>query len=143
MPQPPPQEPEANVDLLAGAVIVLIEDERAVREGMISLFTQWKCQVVAAANAAEALAALSAAALKPDAIVADYRLREHEIGVDAIKLLRQRFGEAIPALLVSGDTTPELFLQAREHHLVLLNKPVRAARMRAALLHLLVTVPAQ
>ena len=134
---PPTQE--EDVDLLAGTVIVVIEDERAVREGMQSLFTQWGCQVVAAASAAEAAAALTAAALKPDSIVADYRLREHQFGVEAIEILRQQFGATIPALLVSGDTTPELFRQAREHQLVLLSKPVRAARLRAALLHLLVS----
>ena len=135
----PPPAQESDVNLLAGTVIVVIEDESAVREGMISLFTQWGCNVLAAASADEAANALAAAGLKPDAIIADYRLREHQIGADAIDTLRQRYGEAIPALLVSGDTTPELFREARERRLVLLSKPVRAARMRAALLHLLVS----
>ena len=134
-----PPAREDDVNLLAGTVIVVIEDESAVREGMLSLFTQWGCQVVAAASAGEAAATLAAAALKPDAIVADYRLREHQFGVEAIDTLRNQFGATIPALLVSGDTTPELFQQAREHRLVLLSKPVRGARMRAALLHLLVS----
>ncbi len=96
----------------------------------------------AAANAAEAASALAGAGLKPDAIIADYRLREHQTGADAIDTLRNRFGKSIPALLVSGDTTRELFREARERRLVLLHKPVRAARLRAALLHLLVSVQA-
>lgn len=133
----PPREDDVN--LLAGSVIAVIEDERAVREGMVSAFTQWGCQVVAAASAEEASDALEQAGLKPDVIIADHRLREHKIGADAIEMLRKRFGAAIPALLVSGDTTPELFRDARERQLVLLSKPVRAARMRAALLHLLVS----
>lgn len=134
----PPPAQESDINLLTGMVIVVIEDERAVREGVISLFTQWGCKVVAAASADEGANALAESGLKPDAIIADYRLREHRTGVDAIHMLRKQFGEAIPALLVSGDTSPELFRVAREHGLTLLNKPVRAARVRAALLHMLV-----
>jgi len=133
----PPMAQEEEVNLLAGTVIVLIEDERAVREGTTSVFSQWGCRIVASASADEAAAALAEAALKPDVIVADYRLREHRTGADAIDALRKRFGAKIPALLASGDTTPELFKEARERGLLLLIKPVRAARMRAVLLHLL------
>jgi CheY-like chemotaxis protein len=127
------------VDLLAGTVIVVVEDERTVREALHGLFTQWGCKVIAASSCAEAAAALVNARCTPDAIVADYRLREHQTGADAIAELRRTFGRAIPALLVSGDTTPELFREARERSLLLLSKPVRAARLRAALLHLLVS----
>jgi hypothetical protein len=38
---------------------------------------------------------------------------------------------------MSGDTTPEIFQVAREQRLPLLSKSVRAARLRAALQHLL------
>lgn len=73
----------------------------------------------------------------PEAIVADYRLREGRNGIEAIKELRERFALRLPAILVTGDTGPEIFAAARENVLPLLTKPVRAARLRAALTHLL------
>ena len=50
--------------------------------------------------------------------------------------LAPRFGASLPAVIVSGDTTPEIFKLAREQRLPVLSKPVRAARLRAALQHL-------
>ena len=91
---------------------------------------------MAASSAAEAFARLVRA---PHAIVADYRLREHETGIAVIHALREHFGVAIPAVPVTGDTSPEIFAAAIEHQLPLLSKPVRAARLRAALTSLLST----
>lgn len=70
-------------------------------------------------------------------MIADYRLREHETGADAIAELRQLYGTALPALIMSGDTTPHMFRLVREQGLPLLSKPVRAGRLRATLQHLL------
>lgn len=73
----------------------------------------------------------------PIVIIADYRLRDHQTGIAAIELLRERFGSSLPALLVSGDTTEELFRAARERSLIFIAKPISSARLRAALLHFL------
>jgi signal transduction histidine kinase/ActR/RegA family two-component response regulator len=125
---------DAEVDTLAGRNIVVIEDDAAVRDGLVQLLGDWKCCVTAASSAAEALAALDAF---PEAIIADYRLRDGETGVAAIAALRERLGAALPAVLVTGDTAPEIFSLAQELRLPLLTKPVRAARLRAALTSLL------
>ncbi len=124
----------ADLDALAGRRVLVIEDEASVREGLVELLRDWRCEVVAAASAAEALQLLAQA---PEAIVADYRLRDGRNGIGAIGELRARFGLTLPAILVTGDTAPEIFLAARENALPLLTKPVRAARLRAALAHLL------
>lgn len=127
----------ANIDALAGKIIAVIEDEGTVREGLATLLAQWHCRPVTAASAQEALNALQQQKLKPDVILADYRLRDHRTGIDAIESLRTKFGTGIPALLVSGDTTEELFRAARERSLIFIPKPISSARLRAALLHLL------
>lgn len=128
---------EADVDALAGQVVVVIDDESAVREGMCTLFGQWQCRIVAAGTADEALAVLAERGLAPDLVIADFRLHDERTGIDAIAAIRARHGATIPAVLVSGDAAPETFRKAREAGLTLLTKPVRAARLRAALLHLL------
>ena len=128
-----------DLDALAGKVVAVVEDESAVREGMSELLQKWRCRVVTGGDAEEARRALESERLGPDLIVADYRLREHQTGIQAIRLLRQRFGEATPAVLISGDTAPELFRAAKEAGLVLLHKPVQPARLRAAFTHLVVS----
>ena len=126
-----------DVDALRGKVIAVVDDERDVREGLAELLAMWRCKPVAAASARELLEQLELSGVRPDALIADYRLREHESGAGAIAALRARYGAALPALIMSGDTTPEIFQVAREQRLPLLSKPVRAARLRAALQHLL------
>ena len=127
----------AEVDALQGRVIAIVDDERDVREGLMELFATWRCRPVAAGSAEELLARLEVGALRPDVVVADFRLRDHATGVAAIEAVRARYGAALPALIMSGDTSSEIFAMARERKLPLLSKPVRAARLRAALQHLL------
>lgn len=126
-----------NIDALAGKVIAVIEDEGTVREGLATLLEQWRCRPVTGASAQETIDVLALQGLVPDIILADYRLRDHQTGINAIETMRARFGAEIPALLVSGDTTEELFRAARERSLIFIAKPISSARLRAALLHFL------
>jgi two-component system, sensor histidine kinase len=126
-----------EIDGLHGRLIAVVDDERDVREGLADLLAQWRCRPVVAASTAELEQRLSESGEQPDAVIADYRLREHQTGVGAAKVLRARFGASLPVLIMSGDTTQEIFKVVREQRLPLLSKPVRAARLRAALLHLL------
>jgi signal transduction histidine kinase/FixJ family two-component response regulator len=135
-PTPVPQT-AAELDALQDKVIAVVDDERDVRDGLAELLTTWRCRPVVAASARELLEQLETAGLRPDALIADHRLRERETGPGAVAALRERFGAWLPALIMSGDTTPEIFQIAREQQLPLLSKPVRAARLRAALQHLL------
>ena len=124
-----------DIDALHGRLIAVVDDERDVREGLAELLGQWRCRPVAAASTAELFKQLGNE--RPDAVIADYRLREHQTGVGAATALRARFGASLPVLIMSGDTTQEIFTVVSEQRLPLLSKPVRAARLRAALLHLL------
>jgi signal transduction histidine kinase/CheY-like chemotaxis protein len=132
-----PEPAPLNIDALAGKVVAVIEDDGLVRDGLVTLLAQWRCRPVAAGSAQETLAVLESAGQPPDLAIADYRLRDHQTGITAIEQLRSRYGAGLPALLVSGDTTEELFRAARERSLIFIAKPVSSARLRAALLHLL------
>ena len=134
---PPPRLQKPPGDNLSGAFVVVVEDERLVREGMHDLLTQWGCQVVTAGSAMEAAARLAKHDRIPDLIISDYRLRDGETGIQAISRLRAAYPVSIPALLISGDTAPERLREARESGLRLLHKPVPPARLRAMLAALL------
>jgi len=134
---PTPAPSAADLDALRGRVIAVVDDERDVRDGLVELLQMWRCKPIAAASGVEVLDRLDASQMRPDAVIADYRLRERETGASVIAALRGRYGAALPALIMSGDTTAEIFNLVREQQLPLLSKPVRAARLRAALQHLL------
>jgi CheY-like chemotaxis protein len=66
-------------------------------------------------------------------LLCDFRLQDGEKGTDVIRGLRQEFGLDLPAILVSGDTDPDVLRIAREAGLVLLHKPLAVAKLRTLL----------
>ena len=85
------------------ALFTVIEDEAIVLFGYQMLIEDWGYSVVAAKSTEEALRALEAEGRAPDAIISDYRLGDGKNGVDAIRSLWARFGQPIPAVIVTGD----------------------------------------
>ena len=132
--------PRLSQDELRGAFVLLVEDDLLVRQAMQGLVASWGCHVIAAATGEEAVAALNGQERLPDAILCDYRLPNGETGIQVIQRLRATAGMAIPAALVSGDTAPEWTREAQESGFTILHKPVRAAKLRALLSHLLSTL---
>lgn len=112
-------------------VVVLIEDERIIREATRTLLCDWGCTVVACASAIAARAELAQRGLRPDLILADYRLAGGHTGIEAIDLLHATFGPDIPAVLITGDAAAEHLKEAEERGLSLLHKPVPPAKLRA------------
>lgn len=119
---------------LAGSRVLVIDDEAAVRDGMETLLSQWGCRVATAASLDEALA--RAAREPPDLVLCDYRL-DAGTGIEALARLQAALGGRIPGILVSGDTAPEVLLEAKAAGYPLLHKPVRPAKLRALLSHVL------
>lgn len=124
-------------ECLRGALIVVIDDDTLVLEAMGALLAHWGCEVVLAASGDDVLITLATLARTPDAIVCDYRLADGATGIEAIQRIRSACHRQIPATLVSGDTAPERLREARQSGLTLLHKPVRPAKLRAVLEHLL------
>jgi signal transduction histidine kinase/ActR/RegA family two-component response regulator len=118
-----PAGPGIALPTLAGLKVLVIDDEEAVREGMRTLLEAYGCRVSLAGGTAGALKA--AAEAPPDLVLADFRLREHDDGLLAVRQLRAQH-PGLPALLVSGDTAPERLREARAAGLPLLHKPVAA-----------------
>jgi signal transduction histidine kinase len=104
-------------------LVVVIDDDPLVLEGMGGLFRSWGYQLVAGTDD-EALAGVADLDRPPDLIVSDYHLSGGKTGIEVIEGLRRTLSADIPAFLVSGDTSPELLRQARATGYHLLHKPV-------------------
>jgi signal transduction histidine kinase/CheY-like chemotaxis protein len=137
-----PEDGEPPPKRFAGAIalelVLVIDDETAILDGMKSLLTSWGYRVLTAESGDEMLAQLAECPLRPDLIICDYRLRGGENGIEAVERLRSEYNEAIPAMLITGDTAGNRLAEAQASGLLLLHKPVSNSKLRAAIVNLIV-----
>ena len=133
--QPPARSASAPLSLtLAGRLIVVVEDEPAVRRGLEMLLRSWGATCLAFADVAAAVAWASsgdAKAAAPALLVVDYRLEPGETGIAAIAAMRSRFGAQLPAIVVTGSSMAGHDEEAVAHDFHLLIKPVLPNKLRA------------
>lgn len=121
----------ATFDLLH---VLLIEDDALGGAALKGLLESWGCQVTAADTAFGACE-LVRHMPAPNLVVSDFRLPGEHNGIDAVRMVRDAVGFDVAACLISGDTAPEVREQVRAAGLVLLQKPVRPAKLRSVLRH--------
>jgi len=120
------------------ATVLVIDDERAIREGMEKMLTPWGYEVLIVGSEVEALKKLEEDTGKIDIIISDYRLAGGKLGTDVVAAVHQMIGnDRVPAIIITGDTGPDQLkaVQAAGYHL--LHKPVLPARMRTLMQNLL------
>jgi CheY-like chemotaxis protein len=127
----------APAQIPADALVLLVDDEPAILRGMAELFDNWNIDLVTAHSAAEAELWLASLGRVPDVIVSDYRLPDDSDGIAVVARLRRGFRRDIPAILVTGDTAPDTILRITHAGFPLLHKPLRPAKLRALLTHLI------
>ncbi len=139
--RPPGATPAPAGALLAGTRVVVIDDERDVRDSMVALLRAWGCEAEAFASPREALAARPAGSPPPSLLVVDYRLDAGAVGLDAAADLRRAWGAAIPVVIISGESSGAELARIRESGLPLLHKPVPPAKLKSLLMHLRAAPP--
>ena len=104
--------------------LLFIDDEENIRESMCLLLNEWDYEVLVAGNINEACA-LAANHPEPiHAVLSDLRLRNGEDGLQAINAIRHLLGYQIPAVLVTGDTSPDQVKRVHDSGHRVLFKPV-------------------
>jgi signal transduction histidine kinase/ActR/RegA family two-component response regulator len=116
-----------------GKLVLVIDDDTLVLEGMRGILESWGCDVTLAQSGTEALARLARLDRTPDLVISDYQLAEGESGIEAIEAVRRAVGSAVTAFLISGDTAPERLRDAAASNYLLLHKPVSPMALRAVL----------
>jgi len=129
----PGENPEPrSADLLNSLAVLIVDDEKSVREGMSALLKSLGCKVITADSTESAVSA--AAADEPDIALVDSRLRGDDSGFAAIEQLRAIY-PGLPAIIISGDTAPERLLAFDRAKIPVLVKPVLVGPLREALIH--------
>jgi len=128
---PAPGSQDAPIFATARGLILVIDDDSVIQSAMGSLLTSWGHEVIAAGSHAEMQDRIATVSRRPDLIICDYRLRDGDNGIVAIKRLQSRYNEHIPAVLITGDTAADRLREAQESGLILLHKPVAEIKLRA------------
>jgi signal transduction histidine kinase len=108
---------------LRGRTVLLVEDNRAVRQAIVMLLEAWGMTVVSSRNRDE-LAELMEhmEGERPSALISDYRLPGGQTGKAVVDMVRSRWD--LPAIIITGDTAPERLREASSIGCHLLHKPV-------------------
>lgn len=118
---------------IAGLVVLCIDNEPKVLEGMEMLLEGWGCTVLTAGSVEAARAVVRRADLVPDVILADYHLDRDATGIDAVTSVRTVTDTEIPAIFITADHSPEVERALRSRGFALLRKPLKAGALRALL----------
>jgi CheY-like chemotaxis protein len=133
----PPTSPEPTESDFSRARVLVIDDDAIVLQALELLLGQWGCDILAAATLEEAVARVMERQVKPDLILADFRLPGTANGIVAIRQIAKLLDAEIPGLILTGDTDPRRLREAKLLGYPLLHKPVTALALRAAVAKLL------
>ena len=127
------RETELKAPSIEGLTVFVIDDDQPILESLRELESDWHCRFNLFSNLQEARFFLENNDVYPDVIVSDYRLTDGATGVDAIAELRAHFKDEIPAMLISGDTDPELLVKMKRSGVYMLHKPLEAEKLKTAI----------
>ncbi|OYD80299.1 ATP-binding protein [Azospirillum brasilense] len=117
----------------AGRLVVLVDDEISVLQGLEALFQDWGFETITGISADQALERLRVDGRTPVVILADYRLGEHRTGLEAIRSVREQAGLPIPGVILTGETVLDWEPEATAQDLKVLIKPVAPHKLAAQL----------
>ena len=136
---PPPQDakPAPSTGTLSGVRVTAVDDDAQGLAGLSELLRAWGCRVTALQSGEDIGRWMGADSAPPEIVIADFHLDDGATGLDVIERIRGRFKRDIPAFIVSSDRTAGLKTRVKAHGLILLEKPIQPAKLRALMSHLI------
>lgn len=114
--------------------VALVEDNPEIREVLAYMLEHEGHSAVVAESGDEILERL--VDRPPDVVISDHRLRGGENGFDVITRVRSAFGKPLPAIIITGDTDPELMRGMLNRGIVVHHKPVEFAVLQSTMAEL-------
>jgi signal transduction histidine kinase/ActR/RegA family two-component response regulator len=100
------QQQQQQLSSLVGKRILLVEDNKPILSAMVMQAENWGARPLPAASADEAMSLLTLMMPEsPDAAVVDLDLGDKVTGIELLTQIEEKFGIAIPAVIVTGSTT--------------------------------------
>ncbi len=114
-------------------MVLVVDDEEPIREGLRLLLQEWGYQVLTASDAAQAESAVAALEGRVDLILSDLHLGHGPGGQDVVANVRRLCGRDVPAILVTGDTAGQALRDVATGADPVLFKPVQPRHLLEAL----------
>jgi len=123
-------------NVIAGKKILLFDDDLEVLDALETVLMAWGAEVKKVCSF-DVLKKLLVEGYQPDVMLSDYNLEDEVNGVEAIDYLRTKVDQFIPALVITGETSSDVFKTIEKNGLKVLKKPVKPSKLRAMLGYLL------
>ena len=127
-------KPTTDVEDLSGHTILMVEDDLLIGMALAMELEETGLSIVRANSLAAAQARLDEQSTSIDLVLSDYQLGDGN-GLQVIETVRKRW--PAPAILLTGDTAPDVLQQARKASVHLMHKPVPNHALRQAIAELL------
>lgn len=124
-----PRTPPPHAARLGGLRVLVVDDDRAVRNSTAQLLSRWGCAVRATGRTDEAPWRGAV-----DFVLCDQELGGGETGLDLIRRVRAGSSAPVAAAIVTGGRTDHLLEACKAESITILAKPVRPAQLRSVLL---------
>jgi CheY-like chemotaxis protein len=115
--------------VLQAGTILVIDDEADIRDGLATLLRSWGFDAHAAADIAAARSVAQVLDGQLDLVISDLHLLDGEDGLDAVAAVRQACGRRVPAMIVTGDTSPAEIRRASASGNMVLFKPLQPSKL--------------
>ncbi len=126
---------KAPASSLDGTIILCVDNEHSILEGMQGLLSKWGASPLIANNSETALEHLRKLGSNgggcPSILLVDYHLDDDVTGIEVIDELREFADMKIPAIIVTADHTQTVREEIRDSGHALLHKPIKPAALRA------------
>lgn len=116
---------------MIGRRLLLVDDDPLVRDALSAEIADWGAETIVAGTPEEVFAAVGAAGrAPPELAIIDRDLGAALSGPDLLAVVKQRFGLAIPAVIVTGATDPDTLESLRQSGYPWITKPIDVGTLR-------------
>jgi signal transduction histidine kinase/CheY-like chemotaxis protein len=113
--------------------ILLVENDASIRQALVDLLTSWRANVYTASNIAD-MAVVPIQTM--DLLIVDYHLDNQITGLDALASIAAA-DKPLPVLMITANRDQDLAVSIQQAGHELLYKPVKPAKLRRLLHHML------
>jgi PAS domain S-box-containing protein len=121
---------------LEGHTALMVEDDPLIGMALQLQLEEAGLSIARVGSVAAARSSLAGRTIPFDLVITDYQLGDGN-GMEVIEMARGRW--PAPAILLTGDTTPEVLVQAEEAGVVLVSKPFQSSVLQQTIAELLVS----
>ncbi|MEH6452306.1 MAG: hybrid sensor histidine kinase/response regulator, partial [Psychromonas sp.] len=125
-----------NTDL-AKRKIWLVDNDANICAAMRQLLETWNCTIITAASLDDLQAQVDIHSEHADILIVDYHLDDGINGLEVAGQINHLRSSPLPVLMITANYNKSLKNEIKEQGLLLLNKPVKAMKLKTTMLYLL------